>query len=287
MDDIQLYWLVTASAREYQALAQGLGSQHRDRPVAGQPQRFHFPGFSVLLIYTGMGHQATTGKLVHLLESTPCSGLISVGYCGALKPGLRTGDVILYSECGPLERQRSVRIWFRPSFLLLSVLDSSLRLGGMQPRMQRAISSPAIITRVDQKKQLGELTGAGVVDMESSTIFELAHRCGVSRAAIRVVLDEMAQPLDGIEAFLDGQGQFAADGMRNMLLQAPGLALRLRELDRKASRVLGGIAATLRDYFLQARSNPRLPASLGRIRPKSSKAGMSPTHRRCWMESRV
>jgi adenosylhomocysteine nucleosidase len=287
MDDIKLYWLVTASTREYQAIAQGLGSQNRHNTPAGQPQTFHFPGFSLLLVHTGMGSQATSEKLAHLLASTPCSGLISVGYCGALQPGLRTADVVLYSECGPIERNHTVRIWFRPSFMLLSVLDSCLRLGGVQPRVQRAVSCASLVTGADQKKQLGERTGAGVVDMESSTIFQFAHRCGVPRAAIRVVLDEMAQSIDGIQAFLDAKGQFTSDTSRKLMLHAPGLALKLKDLDRRASRTLTAVGAALQKRMLEAQMRPMLSGVAAGIGSKRAGSARAPVQQTRWMESSV
>jgi len=287
MDDNKFYWLVTASTRESQAIAQGLGSQYRHGKPAGHLQIFHYPGFSLLLVDTGMGSQATNEKLVQLLGSTPCSGLISIGYCGAIKPGLRTGDVVLYSECGPVERNRTVRIWFRPSFMLLSVLDSCLRRGGIQPRMQRAVTSPSLVAGVDQKKQLGESSGAGVVDMESSMIFQLAHRCGIPRAAIRVVLDEVSQPIDGIQEFLDAKGQFTAETSRKLMLHAPGLALRLKDLDRQASRVLTAVGAALQSKFLEAQVGPLLTGVTAGAGSKRSRSTEAPVQQTRWMESSV
>jgi nucleoside phosphorylase len=287
MDDNRLFWLVTASSREHQAISQGLSSQRHNRLPAGQPQTFHFSGFSLLLVYTGMGPEATTGRLLQLLDCTPCAGLISIGYCGALQQGLHTGDVILYSECGPLERNYAVRIWFRPSLVLLSVLDSCLRAKDLKPRIRRAVSSPSLVAGTVEKKRLGERTGAGVVDMESSTVFQLAHRWGVPRAAIRVVLDEMAQPLDGIQAFLDPKGQFTSDTIRKLLLHAPGLAMRLKDLDRKAARTLTAVAAALPPKLLEAQTGSLIAASAEGTGTKQPKTDQVPAQLARWMDSRV
>jgi hypothetical protein len=142
--------------------------------------------------------------------------------------------------------------------------------------MQRAVSSPSLVAGVVEKRQLGERTGAGVVDMESIAVFQLARRRGVSRAAIRVVLDEMAQPLDGIQAFLDAKGQFTSDTARKLLLHAPGLAMRLRELDRKAARTLTAVAAALAMKFTEAQAGSFVAASTESTGTKRSEAVQVP-----------
>jgi hypothetical protein len=153
--------------------------------------------------------------------------------------------------------------------------------------MHRAVSSPFLVTGAVEKKRLGERTGAGVVDMESSMVFQLAHRCSVPRAAIRVVLDEMAQPLDGIQMFLDAQGQFTSDTARKLLLYAPGLAMRLRELDRKAARTLTAVAAALPQKILEVHAGTLIEASTEGIGMKRPKADQVRAQLARWMDSKV
>jgi adenosylhomocysteine nucleosidase len=100
--------------------------------------------------FTGIGRDATRGTVLRLLERVKPARVIAAGFCGALVPGLKVGDIV-----------ESPHIY----------------------TSDRLISDPA------EKARLATETGARAVDMESSAIAEVCAERGLPFTAIRAVSD--------------------------------------------------------------------------------------------------
>ena len=108
-------------------------------------------GNDVVVEFTGIGRAAARKTLLRLLEQFPLPGLvIAAGYCGALVPDLKVGDIVA-----------------SPHILTVDHL----------------VGDP------QEKARLAEEHGARAVDMESSAIAEACAERGIPFTAIRAVSD--------------------------------------------------------------------------------------------------
>lgn len=146
----------------------------------------------VALLQTGMGAPAVKTALERAYGSangsTPAL-LVSTGLCGALQPGLRTGDVVIDLHGAPLELARPA---------LPAAERSGVRLHVGTFAHSDAVLSPS------QKRALGEKTRAAAVDMESAAVRGWAESRGAAFLTARAVLDPVDRAAPS--AAPDGEG---------------------------------------------------------------------------------
>jgi nucleoside phosphorylase len=152
------------------------------------------------------------------------NGLISTGYCGALDPSLKIGDIVVSGE-PPVTNQPFV-------------------LGHIH-------SADRVAVTAKEKKELWNATKAVAVEMEAAAVAGKAAEWGVPFRCIRVVSDVAAEdlPLD-FNQMRDEAGRFA---LHRIVLQAiarpfnmiPAL-LRLNRNCRYAGKKLGVFFADCR-----------------------------------------
>jgi purine-nucleoside phosphorylase len=149
--------------------------------------------------------------------------VMSVGFCGALDPALRVGDIVVTNDTmlGPPERFHRGEI----------------------------VSVDRVAATAGEKKALREKTGAIAVDMETE---EIRYRSRHTRfACIRVVSDTAAEdmPLD-FNLYRDSDGRFsririALAAMARPFTRIPAL-LKFESNCRVASESLGAFFADCR-----------------------------------------
>lgn len=148
-------------------------------------------------------------------------GLMSIGYCGALDPELRIGDIVVSSGFPVTGSGRFVR--------------------------GSVLSLDYVVVEASEKLELRETTGAAVVEMESSAVAAMAGEWGVPFCSVRAVSDTAQEnmPLN-FNQYRDSVGRFsrariawAALGHPRVI---PGL-LRLERNCRRASESLGEFLA--------------------------------------------
>lgn len=147
------------------------------------------------------------------------AGIINTGFCGALDPALKVGDIVDWTQESGSSRQ----------------FFCSLR----------------VAVTAEEKRALRERTSAAVVDMESSAVEKIAADWGVPFRYIRAVSDTAADslPLD-FNLYRDSNGNFsrtriALAALRRPFTVAPGL-LRLDRNCKLAAKRLG-------EYFADCR----------------------------------
>ena len=145
--------------------------RRRPFPGAPVPAAFHGDGpRTVLLLETGVGIAAMEAALSWLLSGPTLDGVpfrpttvVSAGFSGALVPGLGRGDLILAdSVCDGDGCATAVP----------AVLHSTHRRG-------RLLTVASLVGRPEEKRRLGERSGAVAVDMETAVV---ARLCGGRRA---------------------------------------------------------------------------------------------------------
>jgi adenosylhomocysteine nucleosidase len=153
------------------------------------------------------------------------SGVINTGFCGALDPALRVGDIVLSGE---------------------------IAFTTLLPFMRGEIfSADRVAVTAAEKRAMRNRTGAVAVDMEAATVKSKAAEWGVPFMCIRVVSDTAADdlPLD-FNRFRDSDGNFSRTRIALAAMARPFSAMPgLLEFDRncrRASDALGDFLADCR-----------------------------------------
>ena len=189
-----------------------------------------FGNARVRAILTGMGQSHALEAARRVLPERP-DICISTGLAGALRGGLRPGDILvarLVSEAGEPVAVAAHR----------ELLSTAVDCGAT--RIERFATSRTLVSSARQKRQLE--SEAEAVEMESYTILAEAARYGVPSVAVRAISDtsDFDMPYD-FEKACDARGQIRTGGVVMQVLRRPsGLPslLRLARDCRTASRHL-------------------------------------------------
>jgi hypothetical protein len=193
-------------------------------------REFVLNGQSAIAVANGPGPKLAGCALDAIRERREIRGVVSVGYCGALKPGLDANGIAVATRVN----NRCART----------------------PEVSRAftagpvLSADHVVTSVAEKSGLAR-TGAIAVEMEAEALAERAESWGVPFYCVRVVTDTAAEalPLD-FNALRDAGGRFRRWCILLAALRRPAvLAPRLVRLDRRcrdASAALGDFIADCR-----------------------------------------
>jgi adenosylhomocysteine nucleosidase len=157
-DDLRMAGIVAATRFEASPVIRALGFRREAPDLYRYPQN----GRSALLMISGIGLEAARQAAYRLCDAG-AKELVSIGYCGALSPGLQVGDLIV----------------------------------------DRIASSRTAVWKRADRLALAEKAGAQAVDMETQAIVEAGTRRGVPIKVLRVVsdrLDDDVSPLLGQEA---------------------------------------------------------------------------------------
>ena len=172
-----------------------------------------------LLIANGPGPRLVE----RALERRPdVERILSIGFCGALDPALRIGDIVVSGEV--------------PGGLGASFVRGDV------------VSVDRVAITVREKCDLRAATGAAVVEMESAAVAEKAREWNVPFGCVRVVSDAAGEdlPLD-FNQYRDADGRFertriALAALGRPFTVLPGL-VRLDRHCRRAAERLGEFLA--------------------------------------------
>lgn len=161
------------------------------------------------LAVSGMGNVAVDNCLEELTTQN-ISGLISWGVCGALKPELKPGDLLIPKTVMNQSKQtfECDDIWRRE---ILTTLPSPQRNSSSKSTVHSAFTdsiitdSKTVLTTPATKMDLAESSSADAVDMESFTIAKFADQHSIPFVIIRAVIDTVDDTLPSASAFRPGQ----------------------------------------------------------------------------------
>ena len=214
-------WLmVAAEPREFDGiLKRARGAEPLDWPGAAYARQVPANGVRWLLVANGPGPRLVSRALEYFQN---VDGVVSAGFCGALDPALRIGDIVVSGEV-----PRSAPSPFVEGELL---------------------SMDRVAVTAAEKRELRRNTGAVAVEMESAAVARKAREWNVPFRSVRVVSDTALDdlPLD-FNLYRDASGRFsrwriAAAALRRPLTAVPGL-VRLDRNCRQAAESLGEFLA--------------------------------------------
>ena len=200
-------WLIIgAEAREFGGILKRAGEIRRLAcPEAAFAREITWRGNRWMLLANGPGARLVNRMLASsVIGSWGASQVVSIGFCGALDPALRVGDIVVAGEAF------ETKIW----------------------------SADRVAVTPQEKRQLRASSGAAVVEMEAAAVAGKARSWGLPFRAMKVVTDTADEdlPLD-FNQYRDRDGRFQVARIAAAALLHPmGTLPRLLRLDRQCRR---------------------------------------------------
>ncbi|HTI49389.1 MAG TPA: 5'-methylthioadenosine nucleosidase [Planctomycetaceae bacterium] len=178
-------------------------------------------------VQCGMGAAAARQATRALLDGHTPKWIISAGFSGALRPGLKVGDIVvgnaLVSEQGD---ELSIDLKMEPN------PSAGLYVG-------RLLMTGSIVRTVAEKQALAEKHGALAVDMESLAVAQACRDAKIRCLAVRAISDDLSADLPPeILTVVGGTGSVRLGAALGAIWKRPGSVKemwRLRELAMTAA----------------------------------------------------
>ena len=240
--------IVAAVREEVAALLSRGGFQLADRrgTVAG----YVSPRLQVAVAIGGMGRHAAEDATAYLAERFSPALIVSAGFAGAVRHGLRTGDIVVCSRVWRVDGPSST--WSASTAEVGTVRNlpaEALESSRCIYARGECLTLPRVASDPSTKEHIGREFPISVVDMESFWVGTTAARHDIPWAVVRAVLDPLDQPLPPYAAVDDTAGAARMHALGYALSrpwEVPGL-IRLGRQARAAgkalSTALGAIAS--------------------------------------------
>ncbi len=209
--DMRKIAIVTALKSEVAPLIRDWSVRFIDH--AGKRHQLFENGHAALLC-AGIGPEAARRATEAIIQEFQPSHILSVGFVGALDPGLRVGEV------------------FEPRTVINAGDGARTDTGSGQGTLVSfdAVAGP------EQKEKLRIAYGASIVDMEAAAVAQGAETRGVSFGALKVVSDEAAFAMPPVHGFVAPDGKFRTASFAAHVAIRPWLWGRTFVLARNSTR---------------------------------------------------
>jgi adenosylhomocysteine nucleosidase len=211
-------WLIVAAEdRELSGIRKRCGGNVKDGRSRNE---IEWRGERWLLVANGPGPELVSEVLQ---ERKNVDGIVSTGFCGALDPALRVGDIVVADASGLADA---------------SVTSPLAFVRGPVLTLDR------VAVTAGEKRALRTRTGALAVEMEACTVEAKAREWGVPFRCVKVVSDTAHQdlPLD-FNLYRDAAGRFSRGRIARAAVARPfsrvPALLRLDRDCRAAAEKLG------------------------------------------------
>jgi nucleoside phosphorylase len=140
----------------------------------------------------GVGPARSEAAFEVLQRSLAIHSLINFGWCGALTPGLKAGDLVVYRSLTP-GTAAGPEFTSQPRLVELAVGGPA----GLPVIVGRGVGVERLLAQPAEKRRLAAAAGDGelAVDMESYWLARAARRAGIPFLAVRAVSDTLDEAL--------------------------------------------------------------------------------------------
>jgi adenosylhomocysteine nucleosidase len=189
--------LIAAALAEELETALNLCSRKSKIRCAGVPMWLGTRGNKNLhLLKLGTGPVRSASVLQRVLAELKVTGILIIGYAGALDPALKQGELVVVDRADPLAQDS----WGAPleeiklgSGRQLAGADELFRVAqaaGLPVRRGTALTSPCIMGAPEHKRVLFQRFQAAIVDMETAALAHVAANSAVPLGCVRAITDE-------------------------------------------------------------------------------------------------
>ena len=201
----------------------------------------------VTLLRCGMGPDRAAAGLHWLMRQCPLWGVLSVGFAGALRPHLATGDAVLATRiCAADSATRCIM----PDAEWTELAAAAATQAELVQHPGMLLSSTSLVPQSIDKQKLGRQYGAVAVDMESHRLGCLVAAYQLPFATLRTVFDTSHDSLEfPVGRFTTVDGRLNLRGVLGYVVRHPRSLTRFPSLWHK-SRVAGRHLDTWLLHFL-------------------------------------
>lgn len=235
--------IVTAMPEERMALLKPLQNVQRTVIDAATVYCGALGGREICLIEGGMGTSNAARAAKTLITVRKPTLLISAGYCGAVRPGPATGDLVLCSRLLTADQERVQELLLPGSEQAAGRLSAELQRFGLRAWQGSFITTRGITTKSAISARLPEDMAHPVLEMESAAVALAANNASIPFIGLRAVSDDAGEELAfSLEEICTDDGQVAMGKVLWLLTRRPtllGQFLRLAAGSAKAGKNLG------------------------------------------------
>jgi len=215
--------MVAALPREVSPLVKSW--RKTDEEVDGYRLTF-FEGRDRVLVCGGIGREAARRAAEAVITRYRPAILQSVGFAGALDPGLKVGDL----------------------FFPARVIDSADNSRMENDQGEGCLVSFHAVAGIAQKARLAKAYSAQAVDMEAAGVASAAQAHGLKFQAVKVISDELDFEMPLSESCITSGGGFLTGRFLAMAGLRPWLWPRVFRLARNTSRASRNLCRWLAQY---------------------------------------
>lgn len=162
----------------------------------------------------------------------PQPSVLVMGLCGSLIPRYQVGDIVLYQDC--VYQAAGTSSLLCCDRTLTELLSERLQ----EISMVKGLTSDRVVCSGTEKRYLGEMSEADVVDMEGFAALEFFSQAGVAVAMLRVVSDNCYHDIPDLTPALSPDGSLQPLPLAIAMLRQPIAATRLVRGSLRGLKVL-------------------------------------------------
>jgi hypothetical protein len=220
----RIYLILVPQGQEYKAIARGLRKIDVTTKILSVPMGTH-----------SLQNFLEEWKTTKSFSQQTFHKILLMGLCGSLSSQFRVGDVVIYRDC----LYASTNELEYCDRQIVQNLKKNLKA---RTKIVRGLTSDRLIWSAEEKRQLGKLYDADVVDMEGFIVLKTIKAIFTERipqiAIVRVVSDDCDRDIPNLEGAIDANGKLQPLSVTTSFLQQPIAAIRLIKGSLKGLRVL-------------------------------------------------
>lgn len=148
-------------------------------------------------------------------------GVLLMGLSGSLSPNYEVGEGIIYQGCGYLDSDEQ---W---NYLTCNSRLKQTLMTQFDLKLVKGMSSDRLISKREEKQQLGKIYSVEAIDMESFAVLSFFQEKGIPVAILRVISDDCQQNLPDLGEVFNSQGELKPFYLALKMAQNPKDSLRL------------------------------------------------------------
>jgi len=187
-------------------------------------------GQSLLLLRSGMGKPRARDALLQAMARFPLSMVISIGYAGGLRPGLREGELVIadtifdsHTESGNLPPPLPA--------LDKTLVDRAMALCPDIPSHRGGLLTvDEAVCKPEEKQALGNRYPVLAIDMETAGLLPVAMQNHLPFLSVRAITDTVEQELINFSSCATESGEISKIKAGWHILTHPGTIPKIRKL---------------------------------------------------------